>query len=86
MKMANIDSELRLVFFCVAFTHGVFPFCPLWTLHPKFPRLTSGIRFLCVNMVPPLQSSVGMIYGSILKASFTAKRGAKPEVIDLSSK
>jgi dynein heavy chain len=37
-------------------------------------------------MVPPLQSSVSMIYGSILKASFTAKRGAKPDVIDLSPK
>jgi dynein heavy chain len=48
------------------------------------PRLKS--KFLCVNMVPPLQSSVSMIYGSILKASFTAKRGAKPDVIDLSPK
>merc|ERR1719160_2082548 len=43
------------------------------------PRLKS--KFLCVNMVPPLQSSVEMIYGSILKASFTAKRGAKQDVI-----
>merc|ERR1719460_63473 len=42
------------------------------------PRLKS--KFLCVNMVPPLQSSVENIYGSILKASFTAKRGAKPDV------
>merc|ERR1719472_575145 len=48
------------------------------------PRLKS--KFLSVNMVPPLQSSVSMIYGSILKASFTAKRGAKPDVIDLSPK
>merc|ERR1719506_2652614 len=32
-------------------------------------------------MVPPLQSSVEMIYGSILKASFTAKRGAKADVL-----
>merc|ERR1719460_3100684 len=43
------------------------------------PRLKS--KFLCVNMVPPLQSSVENIYGSILKASFTAKRGAKQDVI-----
>merc|ERR1719281_450582 len=42
------------------------------------PRLKS--KFLCVNMAPPLQSSVENIYGSILKASFTAKRGAKPDV------
>merc|ERR1719171_778516 len=48
------------------------------------PRLKS--KFLCVNMVPPLQSSVSMIYGSILKASFTAKRGAKPDVMELSAK
>jgi dynein heavy chain len=43
------------------------------------PRLKS--KFMCVNMVPPLTSSIQTVYGSILKASFTAKRGAKDDVI-----
>jgi dynein heavy chain len=43
------------------------------------PRLKS--KFMCVNMVPPLTSSVQTVYGSILKASFTTKRGAKDDVI-----
>jgi dynein heavy chain len=43
-------------------------------------------KFICFNMVSPSQLSVDNIFGSIMKARFTAKAGAKPPVIELSKK
>jgi dynein heavy chain len=41
-------------------------------------------KFFCFNMVLPSQTSVENIYGSIMKAKFTVKSGAKSAVIECS--
>jgi dynein heavy chain len=43
-------------------------------------------KFFCFNMVLPSSISVDSIFGSIMKAKFSAKAGAKPPVMELSKK
>merc|ERR1719454_1375828 len=43
-------------------------------------------KFMCFNMVLPSTISVDNIFGSIMRVKFSAKAGAKPDVIDMSKK